>query len=83
MGDDILKIESKETMSREEAAARLHAIADGLASHNDVELDWDGKHIKVHVADEVRLELEIEVGEERDGVRDRAQVEPMRGMHDG
>ena len=63
MGDDILKIESKETMSREEAAARLHAIADGLASHNDVELDWDGKHIKVHVADEVRLELEVEVGE--------------------
>ena len=61
---DILKIESKETLSREQAAARLHAIADGLASHNDVELDWDGKHIKVHVADEVRLELEIEVGEE-------------------
>jgi amphi-Trp domain-containing protein len=29
-----------------------------------VELDWDGKHIKVHVADQVRLELEIEVGEE-------------------
>ena len=61
---DILKIESKETLSREEAAARLHAIADGLASHNDVELDWGGKHIKVHVADEVRLELEIEVGDD-------------------
>lgn len=60
---DILKIESSETMSREEAAARLHAIADALASNNDVELDWGGKHVKVHVADRVELELEIEVGE--------------------
>jgi amphi-Trp domain-containing protein len=61
---DILKIEDKETLSREEAAARLRAIADGLASHNDVELDWGGKHVRLHVADEVRLELEIEVGED-------------------
>jgi amphi-Trp domain-containing protein len=60
---DILTIESSETMSREEAAARLHAIADALASNNDVELDWGGKHVKVRVADQVRLELEIEVGE--------------------
>jgi amphi-Trp domain-containing protein len=61
---DILKIESKEALSREEAAARLRAIADGLASHNDVELDWGGKHVRIHVADQVRLELEIEVGED-------------------
>lgn len=60
---DILKIESTETMSREEAAARLRAIADALASNNDVELEWGAKHVRVHVADEVRLELEIEVGE--------------------
>ena len=61
---DILKIESKETLSRVEAAARLRAIADELGSHNDVELDWGGKQVRVHVADEVRLELEIEVGED-------------------
>ncbi len=61
---DILKIESKETLSREEAASRLRAIADGLASHNDVELDWSGKHVRLHVADEVRLEIEIEVGDD-------------------
>ena len=60
---DILKIESEETLSREEVAARLHAIADALASNNDVELEWGSKHVRVHVADEVRLELEIEVGE--------------------
>jgi amphi-Trp domain-containing protein len=61
---DILKIESTETLTREEAAARLRDIAHALASHNDVELDWGGKHIRLHVADEVRLELEIEVGED-------------------
>lgn len=61
---DILKIESEEWMTREEAAARLHAIADALASNNDVEADWGGKRVTVHVADRVRLELELEVGED-------------------
>ena len=42
---------------------RLHVIAYVLASNNDVELEWGAKHVRVHVADEVRLELEIEVGE--------------------
>ena len=61
---DILKIESKETVSREEAAARLRALADGLARHNDVELEWGGKHVRLHVADQVRLEVEIEVDDD-------------------
>ena len=39
MGDDILKIESKETMSREEAAARLHAIADGIGIAHERGID--------------------------------------------
>ncbi len=60
---DILKIERTEVVSREAAAARLHEIADALASNNDVELDRGGKRVRVHVADEVRLEVEIEVGE--------------------
>ena len=51
-------------MSREEAAARLRAFADSLASHNDVELEWGDKHVRLRVADEVRLEIEIEVGED-------------------
>jgi amphi-Trp domain-containing protein len=61
---DIIKIESSETLSREAAAARLRALADGLASHNEVELDWAGKRLRVHVADEVRLDVEIEVGDD-------------------
>ncbi len=58
---DILKIESKETLTREEAAARLRAIADALAVHNEVELDWGDKRLRVHVADQVRMEVEVEV----------------------
>ena len=61
---DILKIESSENLSREAAAARLRAIADALSSNNDVELDWSGKHVRLHVPDEVRLEIEIEVGDD-------------------
>jgi len=57
----LLKIESKETLTREEAAARLHAVADELARHNDVELEHDGKKIEFHVGDEVRMEIEVEV----------------------
>jgi amphi-Trp domain-containing protein len=57
----ILKIESNETLSREQAAARLHEIADHLASHNDIEMEWSGKHLRLRVPDEVRVELEIEI----------------------
>ena len=32
---ELVELEEKSTMSREEAAARLHAIADELASNND------------------------------------------------
>jgi amphi-Trp domain-containing protein len=61
---EILKIESEELVSREEAAARLRAIADALAAHNDVEMEWEGKRVTVHVADQVKLEVEIEVGDD-------------------
>jgi amphi-Trp domain-containing protein len=58
---DILEIESKETMSREEAAARLRAFADTLARNNDIEFDRGGMHMKVHVPDEIHVKVELEV----------------------
>ena len=61
---EILKIESEERVSREQAAARLHAIADALAADNDVEMEWAGKRLTVHVANQVKLEVEIEVGDD-------------------
>jgi amphi-Trp domain-containing protein len=58
---DILEIETKETLRREEAADRLRAIADALSRQNDIEFERDGMRFNVHVADEVRLKVELEV----------------------
>jgi len=58
---DILEIEEKQTMSREEAAARLRAFADNLARNNDLEFERGGTHIRVHVPDEVKVKVELEL----------------------
>jgi amphi-Trp domain-containing protein len=55
-----IEISETERLSREDAAARLHTLADALAKHNDVEFDRGGMHFKVHVPDEVDFKLEIE-----------------------
>ena len=61
---DLMEITEKERMSREDAAARLHALADALARNNDVEFDRGGVHFKVRVADEVDFKLEIEIDDD-------------------
>jgi amphi-Trp domain-containing protein len=58
---DILEIEQKETLSREEAAARLRTFADHLARNNDIEFERGGMKIRVHVPDEVNLKVELEL----------------------
>jgi amphi-Trp domain-containing protein len=58
---DILEIEQKETLSREEAAARLKTFAQKLAKSNDIEFERGGMQIKVHVPDEVQLKVELEL----------------------
>ena len=58
---DLMEITEKERLSREDAAARLRAIADALARHNDIEFDRGGMHFKVHVPDEIDFKLEIEI----------------------
>jgi amphi-Trp domain-containing protein len=58
---DLIEITDKERLGREEAAARLHAIADMLARHNDVEFERGGIRFKVHVPDQVDFKLEIEI----------------------
>jgi amphi-Trp domain-containing protein len=60
-GMDLVEITQKERLSREAAAARLHALADSLARHNDVEFERNGVRVKMHVPDEVELEIELEV----------------------
>lgn len=61
---DLIEISEKERLSREEAAARLHALADALARHNEVEFERGGLRFKVHVPDEVNLKVEIEIGDD-------------------
>jgi amphi-Trp domain-containing protein len=58
---DILEIEQKETLPREEVAERLRALADALARHNDVEFERGGMHFTVKVPDEVQLKVEFEI----------------------
>lgn len=58
---DIFEVEQKERVSREEAAARLHALADMLGRHNDVEFERGGMRFTVHVPDEVELKIELEI----------------------
>jgi amphi-Trp domain-containing protein len=63
---ELLEIEQKATLQREEVAARLHAFADALARHNAVEFDRGGVHFNVKVPDEVHVKVELEI--EDDGV---------------
>ena len=58
---DLMEITEKERLRREEVAARLHALADALARHNEVEFERGGLRFKVHVPDEVDFKLEIEI----------------------
>ncbi len=58
---DIIEIEKKETLGREEVANRLRALADMLARNNDVEFEQGGMKINVHVPDEVHFKVELEV----------------------
>jgi amphi-Trp domain-containing protein len=55
------RAEGETTLSREEAAARLHAIADELASNNDVVIERDDLRFVAHVPDQVHVKVEFEI----------------------
>ena len=58
---DIIEIEKKETLGREEVATRLRHLADMLAKDDDIEFEQGGTKINVAVPDEVQLKVELEV----------------------
>ena len=64
MSDELLKLKEKEHLTREQAAARLRAIAHELGSGNDIVFDQNGMRFVAKVPDHVELKLEFEVGEE-------------------
>ena len=56
-----IKIESKQTLSRQDVAAFLSELATQLAGSDEVELDRQGVHFEFGVPDEVELEVELEI----------------------
>ena len=66
MADELLEVTEKQTVSREEAAARLRALADQLARHNQVEFVREGVRYSAKVPSQVELSVEVELGEENE-----------------
>ena len=62
---ELLEITEKERVGREVAANRLHALADALAHHDDVEFERGGLQFKVRVPDQVELKVEFEVEDDK------------------
>ena len=59
------EIEWQSKPGREEAAALLRRVADGLAAGGKVKLEQDGFELKVASADEVDMEIEVELEDGR------------------
>ena len=57
----LMALKEKTVLSREEAVARLHAIADELASGNDVVIEREDMRFIAHVPDQVHLKVEFEI----------------------
>lgn len=72
---DLLEIKEKQHLRREEVAARLHALADARASHNELEFECGDLRITVHVPDEVAFKLEIETVTTNEGSRSNSPGE--------
>jgi amphi-Trp domain-containing protein len=60
-----LELKERSTMAREDAAARLRAIADELASGNDIILERGEARFVAKVPDEVALKIEFEVEDDK------------------
>ncbi len=61
---DLLEIKEKHSMRREEAAKLLHQIADALGRQNSLHFTKEGLKFVVDVADQVEVEVELEVSDE-------------------
>ena len=61
---ELVELKEESMMSREEAAARLHAIADELASNNDLVVERERLRFVARVPDQVNLKVEFEIEDE-------------------
>ncbi len=58
---ELVELQERVSLSREDAAARLHAIADELGANNDVVIEREQIRFVAHVPDQVNLKVEFEV----------------------
>ena len=66
MSDELFEYETKEELTREEAAAKLRELADTLARHNEVSFTENNKVVRIDIPDRVRLKVEMERGQAGD-----------------
>lgn len=66
MADELLEVTENQTLRREDAAARLRALADQLSRHNEVSFVREGVRYTAKVPAEVALTVEIELGEDNE-----------------
>jgi amphi-Trp domain-containing protein len=58
---DLVELKEKSTVSRDDAAARLRAIADELASNSDLVVEKENLRFVAYVPDQVNLKVEFEI----------------------
>ncbi len=56
-----MKVERKESLTRQQAADKLSALARALAEGGEVDLELGGTTVSLRVPGEVRSEFEVEV----------------------
>lgn len=61
MSDELFEHETDVTLTREEAAAKMRALADALEKQNGIRVVQDGRDVTIRVADRVDYEFEVEV----------------------
>lgn len=64
MSDELFEHKTKTELTREEAAKRIHELADAIARHNEVSFVENNKTVRVDIPAKVQLKIEIERGED-------------------
>ena len=75
------EIEWESKLGREEAAALLRRVADGLAAGSKVKLEQGGFELKVATADEIEVEIEVELENGRTEVELELRWETGGSVH--
>lgn len=64
MGEELFEHETETELTREEAAKKLHELADAIARHNEVSFVQNNMTVRVDIPERVKMKIEIERGEE-------------------